>query len=66
MGRRFALLASALGYFAGYGIMSVARTDYLVLFGRIPDRRRHRHGLPVLAVLSGRNHAARTARNGGT
>ncbi|XP_075730733.1 facilitated trehalose transporter Tret1-like [Rhipicephalus microplus] len=34
MGRRFALLASALGYFAGYGIMSVARSDYLVLFGR--------------------------------
>ncbi|XP_072141857.1 trehalose transporter 1-like protein [Dermacentor andersoni] len=34
MGRRFALLASALGYFAGYGIISVARNDYLVLFGR--------------------------------
>ncbi|KAH7935878.1 hypothetical protein HPB52_014447 [Rhipicephalus sanguineus] len=34
MGRRFALLASALGYFSGYGIMSVARSDYLVLFGR--------------------------------
>ncbi|KAH6940643.1 hypothetical protein HPB50_003899 [Hyalomma asiaticum] len=34
MGRRFALLASALAYFSGYGIMSLARSDYLVLFGR--------------------------------
>ncbi|KAK8765109.1 hypothetical protein V5799_032283 [Amblyomma americanum] len=34
MGRRFALLTSAIGHFSGYGITSLARSDTLILLGR--------------------------------